>query len=270
MIRSNFHTHSSYSDGNNEPEVMVQRAIEFNFTSLGFSDHAPGADYVSGWSMTRNAIPAYVAEIHALKEKYKNSIDIYCGLELDSTSELPLDQFDYTIGSVHTIKKGGVVMDVDLAASVTEKYVKELYGGDYYAYAKDYYESLVDHNLKNKCDIVGHFDLIAKFNENQVMFDDQSEEYGKIWKPALEALLEDKSRFVEVNTGAISGGHRTVPYPTRQMLEFIKQKGGTVIITTDCHRSMALREGSDVAEAMIADIGVNYIDFGDYLAQKKK
>ena len=270
MIRSNFHTHSSYSDGNNEPEVMVQRAIEYNFTSLGFSDHSPGPDFISGWSMKGADVPAYIAEIHALKEKYKAQIDIYCGLELDSTSNLPLDQFDYTIGSVHTIKKDGVVLDVDLAAEVTDRGVKSLYGGDYYAYARDYYESLVEHNLKNKCDIVGHFDLIAKFNENQVMFDDQSEEYGKIWKPALEALLEDKTRFVEINTGAISRVYRTTPYPTRQMLEFIKQKGGTVIITTDCHRSMALREGSEIAEALVAELGLNCIDFGDYLAQKKK
>ena len=128
---------------------------------------------------------------------------------------------------------------------------------------------MVEHNLKNKCDIVGHFDLIAKFNENQVMFDDQSEEYARIWMPALEALLEDKTRLVEVNTGAISRVYRTTPYPTRQMLEFIKQKGGTVIITPDCHRSMALREGSEIAEAIIEELGINCIDFGDYLAQKK-
>ena len=41
MIKANFHTHSTFSDGANTPEEMVQTAISLGMTALGFSDHSP-------------------------------------------------------------------------------------------------------------------------------------------------------------------------------------------------------------------------------------
>ena len=40
MIRSNYHTHTVFSDGANTPEEMVLAAIDLGLESIGFSDHS--------------------------------------------------------------------------------------------------------------------------------------------------------------------------------------------------------------------------------------
>ena len=43
----------------------------------------------------------YVNEIKKLKEKYKNQIQIYLGVEEDAFNPLNRNDFDYIIGSCH-------------------------------------------------------------------------------------------------------------------------------------------------------------------------
>ena len=40
MIKTNFHTHTIYCDGNDTPEELIKAAIDNGFTSLGFSGHS--------------------------------------------------------------------------------------------------------------------------------------------------------------------------------------------------------------------------------------
>ena len=40
MIKANFHTHTTYCDGKNTPEEMVQAAIALGMTAIGFSGHS--------------------------------------------------------------------------------------------------------------------------------------------------------------------------------------------------------------------------------------
>ena len=49
--------------------------------------------------------------------------------------------------------------------------------------------------------------------------------------------LEGKIPFFEVNTGAISRGYRTTPYPSKPLLAELKRRKFGVVITTDCHNS---------------------------------
>ena len=49
----NLHTHTTYCDGKNTAEEMVQKAIELGFKSLGFSGHAPMPDSIpAAYAMT--------------------------------------------------------------------------------------------------------------------------------------------------------------------------------------------------------------------------
>ena len=45
----------------------------------------------------------------------------------------------------------------------------------------------------------------------------------------------ERDVIFEINTGAISRGYRTAPYPAPFLLEAIRQKGGRVCITSDSH-----------------------------------
>lgn len=262
-MKSNYHTHTYYSDGKNSVEDMVKKAIGLGFTSIGFSDHSHTPIALYGIKPER--FKAYIDDVISAKKKYIGIINVYCGLELDNTSVIPDTKLDYTIGSVHFVKKNNEYIEVDRSPLCTMDGVNRLYGGDYYAYAKDYFEALAEHNVKNKCNIVGHFDLISKFNENKIMYDDDCQEYRNAWQGALYGLLQDKNRVFEVNTGAISRGYRTLPYPTYEMLQFIKSHNGTVVITTDCHCTDHIAYGAEIAQELITSVGVKCIDFEELL-----
>lgn len=263
-MKSNFHTHTVFSDGDNSIERMIERAMELNFTSIGFSDHSYTPIGLYGVNPPKYS--DYIAEIHEMKRKYCGLINVYCGIELDNTSDLPFDaNFEYKIGSLHFVKKGDDFIEVDRSFQCTMDGVNKFYGGNFYKFAKDYFEQLVIHNQKNDCAIVGHFDLISKFNENSAMFNENSAEYRNCWQPALRELLNDKSRIFEVNTGGMARGYRTVPYPTYEMLKFIKEQNGMVTMTTDCHSAMYLDYGESVAMEIINSVGVKCIDFESVL-----
>ena len=100
---TNFHTHTNFSHGKENPEEIVIYAIENGFSSLGFTGHSY-TDFDLSYCMTDTA--GYMAEINRLKEKYKGKIQIYLGLEEDIFSKERPDGFDYIIGSAHYVKKG--------------------------------------------------------------------------------------------------------------------------------------------------------------------
>ena len=89
------------------------------------------------------------------------------------------------------------------------------------------------------CDIVGHFDLIRKFNRDGALFDEHHPRYTAARDRAIQALCSRGALF-EINTGAISRGYRTVPYPNREMIDYIRQRGGSFLLSSDSHRADTL------------------------------
>ena len=74
MIKSNFHTHTVYCDGADAPEELVLQAIQLGFTGLGFSGHAHSR--VEDYSMSAENQEKYRRDICALKEKYRDKIEM--------------------------------------------------------------------------------------------------------------------------------------------------------------------------------------------------
>lgn len=109
MEKYNYHTHTSrcgHAIGTDEEYVLA--AIESGYKILGFSDHAPYRDYPNKRShMDWEELDEYIQSINDLKEKYKDQIDIYLGLETeyfafnhDERKELK-DKLDYLILGQH-------------------------------------------------------------------------------------------------------------------------------------------------------------------------
>ena len=82
MTKTTFHTHSRFDDGQEELESYIKAALEKNFQVFGFSAHAP-VNFESDWHMKQECFDEYVDTTKLLKEKYKNDIEIYTGLEAD-------------------------------------------------------------------------------------------------------------------------------------------------------------------------------------------
>lgn len=231
--RCNLHAHTTFCDGNSTAEEMVLGAIKDGCEVLGFSGHSP-MPFDTDWCMTEANIAHYKAEVLRLREKYKDQIEILLGIEYDSFSVCPKEGYDYIIGSVHHVKKDGVYIPVDATRDLVVTEVTRLFGGDYFAYARAYYDQMYTLFTNTNCDIVGHFDLLTKYNEDGAMIDETSPVYREMALSALDALLE-KDLMIEINTGAISRGYRKTPYPAPFILKRIAEKRGRAILNSDSH-----------------------------------
>ena len=224
------HMHTVWSDGTNTAEEMVQEAIRKGLETVGISDHSSG----DPCGMTLEQSADYRAEIARLKEKYAGQICVLCGLERDYFTDDFAD-YDYTIGSVHWLAMpDGHHVPVDYMAEKLREGADKYFGGDFYALAEAYYAMMAKVVEVTKCDIIGHFDLITKFIEQDPAFDTNHPRYVKAWQQAADELLKTGKPF-EVNTGAISRGYRTTPYPAKEIRDYIREHGGKLIMSSDAH-----------------------------------
>ena len=237
----NYHTHTTYCDGKNTAEETVQKAIELGLSEIGFSGHSY-TEFDLEPCMTREGTESYKKEIKALKEKYKGKIKILLGIEYDYQSAEPLDDYDYILGSVHYILKNGEYLCVDYSRDLQIDAVNRLYNGDFYGYIEDYYSLVSDLYNKTKCDIIGHFDLITKFNSDGSLFDVNHPRYIAAWKSAADAVLKTPAA-VEINTGGIARGYLKNPYPAEEIIDYFKQNGKKLIFSSDCHNKEFLLFG---------------------------
>ena len=242
FIRRDLHTHTSFSDGADAPEEMILAAIELGMSEIGISDHS----YLSfdpGYTMQADAEP-YKAEILRLKEKYKDKITVRLGIEQDYYSDFPAEGYEYIIGSVHYVKKDETLYSVDDTPEIMEQ-AAEAFGGDWYALAENYFEAVADVVNRTNCDIIGHFDLLSKFNERYMMFDENDPRYIKAWQAAADRLIKTGRPF-EINTGAISRGWKTDAYPSKAMRKYIKEHGGSFILSSDSHKKETIMYAFDI------------------------
>ena len=241
--KRDLHTHTSFSDGANTPEEMILAAIELGMSEIGISDHS----YLSfdcDYTMQADSIDDYKAEILCLKEKYKDKIEVKLGIEQDYYSDFPAEGYEYIIGSVHYVKADGVYYAVDNTPEIMEEAAKA-FGGDYYALAESYFKNVADVVNRTGCDIIGHFDLLSKFNEHYHLFDEGNPRYVKAWQEAADRLLKTGKPF-EINTGAISRGYRLDAYPSKTMRAYIKERGGRFILSSDSHKKETLMYAFDI------------------------
>lgn len=240
MIKQNLHTHSTYCDGKDSIEEMVLEAIEKGFTTLGFSGHGYNKPLDEG-SMNDEEQENYIHDVLTMKEKYKDKIDIYLGIEQDSIGRYfkKGQPFDYIIGSVHFVPYKDTFKPVDYSQDVTDLLLHEEYHDDFLEYAKTYYEAVSKQADMNEVDIIGHLDLLTKYNEEEEYISFTNPEYLQMAYNCIDRLIE-KGKILEVNTGAIARSLRKTQYPHRSLLEYIQQKGGKICLNSDCHNRKML------------------------------
>jgi len=253
----NLHTHTTYCDGTLSPEEMVKAAIDKKGNSLGFSEHSY-VPFDEEYSMSLEDTPGYIREINALKEKYKDKIEIYLGMEIDSFTDVVPGGLDYIIGAVHHVEKDGIKITVDGWAEHLIKVNNDYFNGDFYLLAEYYYKAVALAFKKINADIIGHFDLIMKNNDNNCLFDDTHPRYIKAATDALEQVLE-KNKLFEINTGAMYRRKISYPYPSVFLLKELQKRGGEVILSSDSHDSASLYYKFDEMRELVKSCGFKYI-----------
>lgn len=250
----NFHTHTTFCDGKNTADEVVKAAIEKGFTAIGFSGHGYTPYDLRYCMKDENA---YVTEIKRLKQKYRGIIQIYLGTEEDSFASVDRSKYDYIIGSSHYVEVNGKCYPFDSNRGLFERCL-ELYNHNPIKMAEDYYAKFCDYINKRKPDIIGHFDLITKFDEK---FDDfflHNSAYLKLAEESVIAASKSQAIF-EVNTGCISRGFRLTPFPSEHLLYTLKKIDAKLMLASDSHSIDTLDFNFSETKMRLKEIGFNYL-----------
>ncbi len=254
-----YHTHTTFSDGKNTPEEMIQAAIRLGMPAIGITDHSD-TPCDQSYCMKASQYPAYVAELRRLKEQYKDRIAVMIGLELDLDSDMAITaELDYFIASVHYLVFGERVYAIDHPTGERgwdqqQACIEREFGGDLHAFQKAYFDAVVENVRRSHPTIVGHFDVITKFS----YFDEADPVYRRLALEALEQVVA-VCPVVEVNTGAISRGWRKAPYPADFLLRGLREMGGQAILGADAHGADAIDCAFPLAAERIRAAGFDHV-----------
>ncbi len=270
MKKTNYHTHSTFCDGKNTPEQIVQIALQKGFDALGFSSHSM-YPFSSDWHLQSREHSAYAKEIHRLSKEYSNRIQVKLGFEADFIEGVcapKMDRFaefdpDYLIGAVHYVpgKKGFIEAD-GREADVLEG-IKNYFDGDAKKAVQEYF--YLERQMLKTCDftIIAHCDLIKKQNGPKVaapLFDEKSEWYKK-----EIALLADEIAsagvVAEVNVGGMARGYMATSFPHGELLSLLIQKNVPLTLSSDSHSAETLDFAFDETIQMLKNAGCKEFAF---------
>ena len=224
-MKFNLHTHSTFCDGADAPEAVVEAALAKGFDALGFSSHS---------DMVKD-LGAYKAEIRRLRGKYAGRIRILCGIEAEYDTGFPRGDFDYVIGSAHYITApDGARFAFDHSVKILSDGVRDHFGGSAEAYVHAYFAQVREMLRKFDFDIAGHLDLVRKFNVRHPYFDESAPWYLAELDLTADAVAAS-GKVAEVNTGAISRGWLDDAYPSAAFRERLRARGVRFILSADAH-----------------------------------
>lgn len=259
MLISTFHSHSRYDDGKGELREYADKAASVGMRCFGFSGHAPVA-FPTDWNMKLVDLDAYVRETKALKEAYADRVELYTGLETDFYDGC-IDWrlrvgIEYTIGSVHFLKNEdtGIYMPVDGNAQEFRETLSDGFRGDIEAFGEAYYRQIRDMLIAMPPNVVGHLDVFRKNNAGGRYFGEDEEWYRDQIMNTLD-VISVSDVIVEVNTGGISRGYVTEPYPSRWILEEMLELNIPIMLNSDTHAPDTLVFHYPEAISMLKDIG---------------
>ena len=240
MKLSSTHNHSTGSDGKLSPEEVVKKAIELKWEYIYFTDHYPNPREVNIKFKDKDFFNKnYVSEVKQLKEKYKDKIEVYLGVELGwlenysnwLKEQLKKQNFDYVIGSIHDI------IDKDNKSHPVEWELKgwiegaEKFGGAE-NYVKEYYKQIKLMIKSGLFDSVGHLDYISVYNRKNNLFSEDSDWYKKEIFESLD-LIKKHKMALEINASGIR--KREEQFPSLWILKEARKRNIPITLGLDAH-----------------------------------
>ena len=264
MIKTNWHTHTKRcGHAIGEDEDYVKAAIEGGLKTLGFSDHAAYKTQVPTERMNIRQVGEYMSSIRALKEQYKEQIDIYLGMEVEcylsewDTLATYRKELDYCILGQHNL-------DLDFISSYGLNTPQQL------SMYVDRLEYACKHGL---CDYIAHPDVCL------YSYPYMDESVRKIAQRIADISIT-YNMPLELNTGSgVHNGMHSYPggeryaYPTRIFFEEFAKKKCPIIIGLDVHNPSLFKTDRDINRALsvVEGLDLNFlIDYNLVEAAKKR
>ncbi|MEG2860041.1 MAG: PHP domain-containing protein [Clostridia bacterium] len=256
-MKSTPHAHTTYVDGINKPLEMAEAAILRGFDSLGFSEHGK-QDFDTRYCLSEESEARYLEEVGALKARFAGTLPIHVGVERDEYGLSDRKKHEYVIGSKHYFFARGQHYAVDGRIEDILLCQSTLFSGDWIQFAARYFSELADYVSDFRPDIIGHFDIVTKYNEGGARFDEADARYLDAGFLALDRMKKSGA-LLEINTGAIARGYRSAPYPSLRFLAYWHDIGGKAILGSDCHDARKLDCAFDQAIALAKAAGYDHL-----------
>ena len=263
-LNKNYHTHSIFCDGKGLPEEYVNKAIELGFTSLGFSSHAP-VPFKNDWSLVEEKVMDYKNEIIRLKNKYKDKIEIKLGLEIDYIPDVTTSfenrrndlELDYVIGSVHLVKSenNGELWFIDGPEEGYKKGMENLFSSPQKA-VEAYFNQINEMIIKERPNIVGHFDKVRMYNHDSLYFEENSDWYRDLINNTLN-VFKQHNTIVEINTRGIYRKKLKDFFPQTWIIKECIKKEINLIVNSDAHSPNELNGYFDETYNMLKEFGID-------------
>jgi len=223
-------------------DEYIQKAINLGIDIYGFSEHAP-MDFDKKYRISFEEMSSYESEIVQAKERYKDSIDIRLGYEVDFLPEYIDDRVlnakvDYLIGSVHFLDKWGFD-NPEFIGQWQSRDIDDIY--------KEYFEAISAMAKSGLFDIVGHFDLIKVFKflpkaDIKILAKDALREIKK-----ADMILEINSAGVRKPIGEA--------YPSKSILELAYEMDIPITFGSDAHSVEQVGFAYEIVLSMAKEIG---------------
>ncbi|OLN22691.1 histidinol phosphatase [Domibacillus antri] len=254
------HIHTSFCPHGSKDtlDYYIERAIEHGFTDITFTEHAPlpanftdpapERDSAMEWTELEN----YLHMVEAAKKRYKSSIRIRTGLEIDfiegfetDTADL-LNQYgphlDDSILSVHFLRHAGRYYCVDFSEEEFGAIVGKV--GSVESVYKLYYDTLlqsVEADLGAfKPERIGHITLVHKF---QLMYP-----CSQSFDDNITAILQAVKKYnysLDYNGAGMVKPLCLETYPPLNIARAAHSLGIPLVYGSDAHAAAGIGQGFD-------------------------
>ena len=243
IYRTDYHMHSSYSDGRSVPEDYVAPAIVAGLSEIGFSEHLTLFKDLEDWNMNPVNISPYIDHLETLQKNTRDikvkiglEVDFFAGKEEEIRSYLKPLPLDYIIGSVHYLGE----KTVDVGPEFYEgKSIDRLF--------ESYFDSVNVAVASEIFDIIGHCDLIRIYGYKP------TSDLEPLYRKLAKSMKAHNVTF-EVNT---NGRNRPLAdfYPDRRFLHIFKEENVPVCVNSDAHMPARVGQYFDEAYELLRYIG---------------
>ena len=256
----NFHTHTKrcgHASGTDEEYVL--RAIEGGMKYMGFSDHVPLR--FSDGTETGHRVPVASAEeyclsIAALREKYKDKIDIKIGFEIEYYDEY----FESMLKNVIGYGAEYLIVGQHYISPENTGGRHAIKGTDSNSDIDEYVKRIMSAMKSGYITYIAHPDMF-KFNGDIEYY---REKVREICRASKEYNVPLEINFLGIRDNRI--------YPNEEFWKISGEEGNPVVFGLDAHTPDTAYDGESLvkAKALVEKFKLNYIGMPDIIDIRQK